>query len=411
MTLRGTQARAAAGQEPDSFHASNSAELTVGPNSATFSSELRKRQEVLFTRDIFAPENDTLASVLRDAPALVVTTPSVERLYGDKLRTYFARQAAHAGFLVLDCREATKTYDQVLAVCHEAARLNLERRSQIVAVGGGVCTDICGFAAAVYRRGISHIKVPTTLVGLIDAGIGLKNGVNLGDKKNLLGTFSPPECSILDAAFLHTLDARQLRAGLAESLKMGVVCDWELFLTLERDGLELLRTRFAHPYPAAARVIKRSVDDMLAELSRNPFEVSGYERAVDFGHTFSPYFESASQYTTLHGEAVAMDMALSTVIAARLGVIAEADAERIVSLIERLGLPLCAPRVDPERLWASLRDVAAHRNGHLNLVVPRGIGSHVFIKNLTQLSVEGLAAATEELEQREVQSRGRTVVS
>ncbi len=377
-------------------------------DAVELSARLERSLSVRFTSDVFAPDNGLLDELLRPAP-LVVTTPSVERHFGAAMRRWFAARRPGARFLTLRCREANKNMELVLRVCREAGAHGLARRGQIVAVGGGVCTDVCGFAASMFRRGVAHLKIPTTLVGLIDAGIGIKNGVNLEQHKNALGAFSPPEAAVLDPRFLRTLDRRNLGCGLAEAVKIAVVRDEALFELLEAHGAALAASHFVEPAAAAAELVERAVRAMLAELAANPYEMNGYERAVDFGHTFSPCLEARSHYELPHGEAVALDMALSAALAERLGILGAGDAERILDLLAALGLDLWTAGADAEALWDALDGVAAHRDGALNLVLPTRIGACVFVKERAAFGLDGLRAALEYLERRNAQSRRRTV--
>jgi 3-dehydroquinate synthase len=319
-----------------------------------------------------------LADCIGGRRALVVTTPTVERLYGRRLRAYLARTGGDAHVAVVGRTEATKQLDGVTDICDLAAARGLERSSPIVAVGGGVCTDLSGLAAALYQRGVPHINVPTTFVGLIDAGIGVKNAVNHGGRKSALGTFHPPENCLLDPGFLDTLPARHRRNGLAESIKLAIVVDATLFALLERSGPAIVDGS-ARSSPIVLDVIRRSVKGMLGELAPNLFEVDDLRRKVDFGHTFSAYIEMASEHRVLHGEAVAMDVALSTEIAMVVGLLDVADRDRIIALLRRCGLATHYPPVSAEQLWRSLRAIVEHRDGELHLVVPTGIGVCTFL--------------------------------
>lgn len=358
--------------------------------SLRLESRLDRTHRVVFARDLLAPDNPLLRDCLAGRTALLVVAPSVHRLYGQRLRRYFGAGPA-TDYLVLRRSESSKSLAAAVEVCERAAAAGLHRMSPVVAVGGGVCTDICGLASALHHRGIPHINVPTTLIGLIDAGIGMKCAVNHGGRKSALGAFHPPEYSLLDAGFLTTLPVRHFANGLAEAIKLAVVSDAELFELLTAHATRLVATGFQAPPEAAARVLRRSVAGMLGELAQNPFETVDFRRKVDFGHTFSPYLEVGSGHAILHGEAVAMDIALSAQIACRLGRLAEPDRDRILALLRGVGLALTWPGTSIERLWADLSSVVEHRNGDLHLVIPTGIGACDFI-GLEQLS-PGLLAA------------------
>jgi 2-epi-5-epi-valiolone synthase len=323
-----------------------------------------------------------LAELIGPRKALFVITPSVDRLYGRALRAYISSvlERSDSEVFVLNVTEATKNLGSVDVLAAQASGMGLRRDGPMVAVGGGVCSDVTGLCASLYRRGVPNIKVPTTLVGLIDAGIGTKNSVNHNGHKSLLGTFSAPEASLLDASFLATLPDRHLRTGLAEMFKMAVIDDRGLFEPLELHGEELVRSKFQAPQSVAAEVVKRSVSGMLHELSLNLYEQSR-QRKVDFGHTFSPYVETASKHLVLHGEAVAIDIAISAEIATSLGLLVADDLEILLRALTNLGLPSYWAGIVASDMYASLESIRLHRNGSLHLVVPSGIGSCVFLED------------------------------
>jgi 3-dehydroquinate synthetase len=372
-----------------------------GEYSLQLTSGLYRLQHVKVTRGLLTPRNPTLRDCLGDRSALVVLSPAVHRLYGRHIERYFGAPGVSPAveFMVLDRTESSKTLDGVLEVCRRAASAGLRRTSPIVAIGGGVCCDICGLAAALHHRGVPHIKVPTTLVGLVDAGIGIKNAVNYGGRKSAIGSFHPPEYSLLDIDFLASLPRRHLVNGLAEIVKMAIVSDADLFGLLSTDAVALVESGFHQPAAAATQLIWQSVAGMLSELAQNPFENADFRRKVDFGHTFSPYFEVTSGYSILHGEAVAMDIALSAEIAGSRGLLAADDLDRILSLIQDLGLSLAWPRTSIDALWASLAGIMDHRNGDLHLVVPTSIGGCEYL-GIEALSLELLRECTFRLHRR-----------
>lgn len=378
---------------------------------------VRASRDEMFTvirrSGILAEQDTTLANVLcADDPMLVVTTPTVDRFYGDRLRRYLsANVSGPVSHMVLACSESRKGMEQVLAVCDRAAEARLARRSQIVCVGGGVSLDLCGLAATLFRRGIRLVRVPTTLIGMIDAGIGVKNGINFGGSKSLLGTFSAPEACIIDPSFLSTLPRRHLQCGLAESIKIATMCSPELFARLDGCADWLLGEEVGLAYESAEDLIQLSVHWTLEELKLNLFErnelFSGtYARKLDFGHTFSPYLEAASGHRLLHGEAVAIDMALAAEVAHSLGVLDGTSRSRIVSLLRRLDLPISWPGLNAAALFESLESVVRHRNGNLNLVLPSGIGSAVFVSR-SDLDVGLFEEASRRLSQLSEVGAGR----
>ncbi len=188
--------------------------------------ETSHQYDVLVTQGLLSPANPLLSDTLGVRRALVVTDPTVDELYGAELRA----DLDDPQVLVLDLDEQSKTMDAVLAVCRSAQQQGLGRRDLLIAVGGGIVCDVVSVAASLIRRGIPYVCVPTTLVGDVDAGIGLKGGVNFGATKNYLGSFTPPSRVLVDPTFLRTAPGPpSCAAGFAEVLKMAIVCDAELF--------------------------------------------------------------------------------------------------------------------------------------------------------------------------------------
>jgi 2-epi-5-epi-valiolone synthase len=380
---------------------SSTAQVSYLQDGIALTSLLHRCQRVAYLPRLLESCPADLASFIHPGPALVVLTPTVSKLYGARIASRFRDLSGSASsvYLELNCTEQSKDMSQAAKVCEAAVAMNLRRGGQIIGIGGGVCLDIVGLAASIYRRGVRHIKIPTTLIGLIDAGIGVKNGVNCLNKKSALGSFYPPEVTLIDRSFLQTLAPQHIRDGLAEALKMAVIRDAELFELIEASADAFTSERLQDQVGEV--VIRRAISGMLAELSQNLYELdSGYCRAVDFGHTFSPHIEAATGYQTSHGRAVAIDMALSTVIAALLGHVSWSLCDRIVRLIDALGLPTAVlSPVDAVGLLASLDSVVAHRNGALNLVVPAGLGRVTFVQR-AEISLGRIQYAKEYLETR-----------
>jgi 3-dehydroquinate synthase len=240
-------------------------------------------------------------------------------------------------------------------------------------------------AASLVRRGISHVRLPTTLIGQVDAGIGIKGAANQGSAKNYLGCFHPPDSVVVAPQLLRSLPTVAMRQGMAEIAKIAVIRDRALFDLLQAHGPALVASRFAEPAPAAASVLVRAIAGMLAELGANPLEDRSHARAVDFGHTISPILEPATGYELHHGLAVAIDMAFSAVLARLLGLIPAAEADAILALLLALDLPIAHPRLDASLIERAFASAVLHRGGALNLVLPTGIGAHTFISRREEI--------------------------
>ncbi|HEY4882589.1 MAG TPA: sedoheptulose 7-phosphate cyclase [Myxococcales bacterium] len=342
--------------------------------------QARSHYSVRFCDSLLRDDSTVLQWAIGDRKALLVTTPTVDRMYGAAMRAAL-KKANSVSMLVLNAREETKSMELVDSVCKEALSQGLNRRGLLIGFGGGVCLDVVTVAASLIRRGVGHIRVPTTLIGQIDAGIGLKGAVNFSGKKSFIGCFHPPEQVLIDPAFLQSLPRRFLVAGIAEAVKMGIVRDPALFEMLESWSPELVMSGFGEPAAQGREVLRRAIWAMLDELRKNPYEDQTYERLVDFGHTFSPALEGAMGFEIQHGEAVAIDMALSATIARSLGLIAPEACERILRVLRTASLPTFARRLDVPLCREALIEASRHRGGAMNLVVPAGIGRAVFLKH------------------------------
>lgn len=331
-------------------------------------------------------KSDLLASAIGSSQALIITTPTVNRLFTDHIRRQLCRSGVNVRVLVLHCDELTKDIHRVEHICQFAKKMNLGRTDILISIGGGVISDLGTVAASWLRRGIRHFRVPTTLIGLIDAGIGIKGSLNFNGKKSYLGCFYAPEEVFIDVSFLSTLSTYHLRGGFAEILKIAFVRDLKLFILLEKYAHRLLQTKFQDDDYCSNEVIWRSIIGMLDELEPNLFENRTYERLVDFGHTFSPLLEAAADFSIHHGEAVAIDMALSTVIAFEKELIGENTRDRLLESLLNLGLPLYSPLLDVDRCRLSISDASSHRGGQPNLVVPAGIGTGCFVTSHSVLT-------------------------
>lgn len=247
------------------------------------------------------------------------------------------------------------------------------RRSIVLAVGGGAVLDAAGFAAATFHRGVRLVRMPTTTLAQDDAAMGVKNGVNRRGKKNLLGAFAVPSAVLCDLELLRTLTDRDWRSGFAEAVKIAVIRDRGLFERIERDA-EAIRDR---DEAAAEPVIRRSAELHLRHILEggDPFEL-GTARPLDFGHWAAHRLEAMSEHRILHGEAVSIGVALDSTIAMQEGRLDEASRQRIVSTLDRLGLPVAAPELaEVDRLVEGLEEFREHLGGKATIAMPTRIGA------------------------------------
>ena len=229
------------------------------------------------------------------------------------------------------------------------------RKEPVLVVGGGLTTDVAGFACSMFRRSTNYIRVPTTLIGLIDASVAIKVAVNHGKSKNRLGAFHASQKVILDFSFLRTLPLEQVRNGMAELVKISTVGNAAIFELLEKYGEDLLTTRFGHL--DGTRELREIADRVTYEAIRTMLELEvpnlhelDLDRVIAFGHTWSPTLELAPEVPFFHGHAINIDMALSVTVAEQRGYISASDRDRIFWLMSKLGLSLDSVHLTPELL-------------------------------------------------------------
>ncbi len=334
-----------------------------------------------------------LIDIIGCRKCLLITTPTVARLYANGIAKRLLESGTEVGVVIVECSEQSKLLCKVEKLCHECFRAGLDRTSILIGCGGGVCTDLATMAASLTRRGLNYIRIPTTLIGLIDAGIGIKGAVNLAGKKSALGCFHPPEHVLLDPGFLQTLPKKLISDGLAEAIKVAIVMDLSLFQFIERYSREILENPVTTGTEKVTELVWRSAVRLLDELEPNLYEDKTYRRLLDFGHTFSPYIESESGFHISHGMAVSIDIAVSAGIAFELGLVSTRERDRILSLLVNSRLPIYSSLLTAGGCQRALAETEAHRGGHLNLVVPNGIGSAMFVGEKERLPSQVLHRA------------------
>lgn len=357
--------------------------------------------EIIHTANLFHPQNWALLSVgkIEDTRRFVVVDANVEKHHGQALRAYFDYHHIEARICVFPGGEENKTISHYLALVHELDQFPIHRRDEpIIAIGGGVLTDLVGFVAASYRRGVPYLKVPTTLMGYVDASIGIKTGFNINANKNRLGAFHAPQRVLLDKTFFQTLPRRHLLNGVCEIIKLAIIKDPVLFRLLELYGAQSVEAHFQNDH--ASLILNRAIEGMLEELEPNLFEEE-LARKVDFGHTFSYGLETRHEAHLLHGEAVLLDILLSSLIARERGLLTSEEMERIFRLTDSLGIQLDASLLDPSLLLASLTERTYHRNGLQRVPLPHGIGGCVFLNDICAEEIESASLTLKEWSTRQ----------
>ncbi|KAK3381226.1 hypothetical protein B0H63DRAFT_395762, partial [Podospora didyma] len=335
---------------------------------------------------------------------LVIVDSYSDTIVGDVTKYFESYAPALDNIKILPMHVASTGKDSaaVLAVIDAALAVGLSpRRDLVIAVGGGTLMDIVGFAASMYAHqgtagggGLPFIRIPTTLVGIIDAGVGVKVGVNQGAHKNVIGRYYAPVACLNDPdAFLLSLPEREVACGLAEAIKMALIKSSRLFDMIEgyqaHGSLEHgLKTGYVH------ETIRLSIRTMLEDLQPNLHE-DNLRRLVDFGHEFGHIVEALARHELPHGECVAIGMGISSSLAHRKGILSQTELDRILDCMLRLGLPISATMhgcCDPEVLWRKIcTDGTNHKDGMLWLVVPENIGRGTFLGHISDIDAAMLA--------------------
>lgn len=317
----------------------------------------------------------------------IVTSPEIWGLWSRQVLASF-REAPTA--LFLPSGERHKRLASVEALAEQLASAGADRDSLLLALGGGVIGDITGFLAAIYMRGIRYVQLPTTLLAQVDSALGGKTGVNLLAGKNLIGSFHHPLVVIADTNTLATLPAAELRAGLQEAVKSGVIYDSRLFRYMEQNADAILAGDLA----ALTRVVAASVRVKADVVSQDERE-SGLRMILNFGHTLGHAIEAATGYKQLlHGQAVGWGSIAATYVSLHRGTVSQKEADRIIALILRYG-PLPAFTAKAEKLVALTRSDKKTRSGRRAFVLAKGIGATEIVYDVTD--AELLIAANEML--------------
>ncbi len=358
---------------------------------------------LLYVEGAFAIENPEIADSYRQLErCLMVVDATVYGLLSEQIQNYFKHHQIELKVFQVTIKETDKTLRTFEKIVDAFADFGLVRKEPVLVVGGGLTTDVAGFACATYRRRTNYIRVPTTLIGLIDASVAIKVAVNHGKLKNRLGAYHASQKVILDFSFLRTLPIDQVRNGMAELIKIAVVANGEIFNLLEEHGEELLRTRFGYLNGTpelrqiAHQVTYAAINTMLSLEVPNLHELD-LDRVIAYGHTWSPTLELTPDLPMFHGHSVAIDMAFSATIAQQRGYISVIDRDRILGLMSRIGLAIDSSYLTSELLWKATESIGRTRDGLIRAAVPKPIGSCHFMNDLTRLNLTQYLTAHKEI--------------
>lgn len=315
---------------------------------------------------------DKLSTIKIDTKVAIITNPKVAGLH----LGYFLSclKAKEIYIITLEDGEEYKNMTSVEFALDNLFNHKLDRKSILIALGGGVIGDMVGFIASLYQRGIDFVQVPTTLLSQVDSSVGGKTGINNKYGKNLIGAFHQPKAVYIDPHFLSTLPAREFGAGVAEIVKIAVIFDREFFEWLEKNRLSLDNIE------NIKYAIQKSVQ-LKADVVKRDEKEQGDRKKLNYGHTFCHVIENETNYATfLHGEAVAIGMAMANKLAVKLGLLSVSDANRIDDLLASYGLPLDYDIKSIEDFYQKFFLDKKTSNSKLTFIVPNGIGDSL-IKN------------------------------
>jgi 3-dehydroquinate synthase len=369
----------------------------------TFS--IRYDYPVHFTRDLFDQRNPCLRQVLMSGPlarpqrlavfldeGVALAWPQLAARIADYAAAHAAAMELVGDIVVIQGGETVKNqHDCVEAVLKDLSARHIDRQSYALAIGGGAVLDAVGFAAAIFHRGVRHIRCPTTVLAQSDSGVGVKNAINAFGLKNLLGTFAPPFAVINDRAFLDVLPARDKRAGMAEAVKVALIRDGAFFDWIEREAAVLA----AFEPNALQTLVRRCARLHMRQIAcgGDPFE-SGSARPLDFGHWSAHKLETLTRHTLRHGEAVAIGIALDSRYSVLAGLSPEGEDTRIVRLLQALGFTLWDDALDlrdasgRRRIIAGISDFQEHLGGELTVTLLAAIGHGVEVHAMDEELIE-----------------------
>jgi len=335
--------------------------------------ELEKSQHIKYDITI-----DALPQLTFDTKVAVVTNPTVAGYHLQTLLSHI--DAPQLEVITVPDGEMYKKWETVEEILDRLFDSQFDRKSLLIAFGGGVIGDMTGFAASLYQRGIDFIQIPTTLLSQVDASVGGKTGVNNRYGKNLIGAFYQPKAVYIDPKFLQTLPKREFAAGVAEIVKMAVMFDRDYFdFLVEADLSDEVQLKEA---------IRRSVA-LKAWVVNQDEKEAGIRAVLNYGHTFGHVVENETDYTTyLHGEAVAIGIVMANALAVALGLLSREEARRIQALLEAASLPVTYTIGNVDDFYAHFFLDKKSANNRITFILPEGIGSHKVVRDVDEKLVK-----------------------
>jgi 3-dehydroquinate synthase len=325
----------------------------------------------------------------RATHAVVITDENVQEPYAMRATESLVRAGINVDLIAVPPGEPSKSIESAIDLWQGILELEADRKTIIVAVGGGVVGDLAGFVAATFARGLRFFQVPTSLLAQVDSSVGGKVGINLPTAKNMVGAFHQPAGVLIDTASLATLPANEYRSGLAEVIKYGVILDADFFAYLESHAAEI----DARQEDVLVQIIARCCQLKADVVQHDEREETGLRAILNYGHTFGHAFESLSGYgKMLHGEGVSIGMCCAARLAHRLGRVDLKFIERQQKLLERFGLPTAVPNFDRDKIIEAMQHDKKVQHGNLKFVLPNRLGH---VESVGEVDVKEVRAALE----------------
>jgi 3-dehydroquinate synthase len=316
----------------------------------------------------------TLPQLKFNTTVVIVTNPTVAKYHLDSVLSNIDANTLHV--ITVPDGEEYKTLQTVEDILNECFKHKLDRKSLLIALGGGVIGDMTGFTASMYQRGIDFVQIPTTLLSQVDASVGGKTGVNTSYGKNLIGAFYQPKAVYIDPSFLETLPPREFSAGIAEVVKMSVMFDKSFFTFLQDSDLNEISN--------IKEMIRKSVE-LKAWVVNQDEKEAGIRAVLNYGHTFGHVIENETQYKTyLHGEAVAIGMVMANALAIELGLFTQEESKQVESLLQKYSLPTSYVIKDIDSFYTHFFLDKKSAKGSIKFILPHGMGTHKIVSDIDE---------------------------
>jgi len=318
--------------------------------------------------------------------AVIITNNTIHHLHGAHLNSVLSRYGYSSRFILVADSEKSKSYKVCLDVIQKIAAFDMNKKIFIIALGGGVIGDLAGFIASIYKRGIAYVQVPTTFLSQVDSSIGGKTGIDLAVGKNLVGSVYQPRLVVSDISFLRTLSLKQIRNGLAEVVKYGIIKDPALFYYVEKNCKDILKLSIE-----CMQKIVCDCSRIKAQVVKiDEFDKTGKRAALNLGHTIGHAIEAAAGFTKdySHGEAVAIGIACACDISVKLKLLSRKDAKRIEALLKNIGLPVYCHGVKLHDIIQAQSHDKKFIHGKNRFVLPVKIGATVIKEDISIKLIE-----------------------